>query len=197
MRTLSDDVKVVMLRLTAVLVAISVLISAALGAGPAQAQAPAGDSVTGSGTAAFFGAFTIDAHSGPSGENPSGQASFDTEEVLIDGPVSCLRVSGNVARFNVSLGRITAFFEVTDNAGLGIPDTIAASIALGEPTNCAPLTSPARTGAVLSGDIVVVDAPPLPTSKDQCKDGGWRAFTTFRNQGQCVAFVERGPKPKP
>jgi hypothetical protein len=43
---------------------------------------------------------------------------------------------------------------------------------------------------------VVVDAQPLPTSKDQCKNGGWRGFgDTFKNQGQCVAFVERGPKP--
>lgn len=35
-----------------------------------------------------------------------------------------------------------------------------------------------------------------PTSKDQCKKGGWRSFTDaagapFRNQGQCVAFTNR------
>jgi hypothetical protein len=31
-----------------------------------------------------------------------------------------------------------------------------------------------------------------PTSKAQCKHGGWRAFTTpsFKNQGQCVSWVE-------
>jgi YVTN family beta-propeller protein len=31
-----------------------------------------------------------------------------------------------------------------------------------------------------------------PTSKDQCKQGGWRTFTnpTFKNQGDCVSFVE-------
>jgi len=30
-----------------------------------------------------------------------------------------------------------------------------------------------------------------PTSKDQCKNGGWRSFTnpSFKNQGQCIAFV--------
>jgi hypothetical protein len=33
-----------------------------------------------------------------------------------------------------------------------------------------------------------------PTSKAECKDGGWRQFG-FRNQGECVAFVNRGPKP--
>jgi hypothetical protein len=31
-----------------------------------------------------------------------------------------------------------------------------------------------------------------PTSKSQCKKGGWRTFTspTFRNQGQCVSWYE-------
>ncbi len=29
----------------------------------------------------------------------------------------------------------------------------------------------------------------LPTSKAQCKHGGWRDYPQFKNQGQCVAFV--------
>jgi streptogramin lyase len=38
--------------------------------------------------------------------------------------------------------------------------------------------------------------PVLPTTRRQCTDGGWRGFgTRFKNQGQCVAFVQRGPKP--
>ena len=30
-----------------------------------------------------------------------------------------------------------------------------------------------------------------PTNKDQCKDGGWQTFTnpSFKNQGQCIKFV--------
>jgi HD-GYP domain-containing protein (c-di-GMP phosphodiesterase class II) len=31
----------------------------------------------------------------------------------------------------------------------------------------------------------------MPTKKDQCKNGGWMHYP-FPNQGQCVAFVERG-----
>jgi hypothetical protein len=63
-------------------------------------------------------------------------------------------------------------------------------------SDCRPEFSYIRTDRVTSGDIVVVDVPPLPTSKEECKDGGWRAFgSTFSNQGQCVAFVQRGPKP--
>jgi hypothetical protein len=47
---------------------------------------------------------------------------------------------------------------------------------------------------VATGDIVVTDAhPPLLTSKDQCRDGGWRNFPPFKNQGQCIAFVNHGP----
>lgn len=32
-----------------------------------------------------------------------------------------------------------------------------------------------------------------PTSKDECKDGGWAGFNNppFRNQGQCVSYVAR------
>jgi hypothetical protein len=34
----------------------------------------------------------------------------------------------------------------------------------------------------------------LPTSKDQCKKGGWKNFgTKFKNQGQCVSFVAGQP----
>ncbi len=32
--------------------------------------------------------------------------------------------------------------------------------------------------------------PRTPTSKQQCRRGGWRNFPQFKNQGQCVAFVQ-------
>jgi len=179
--------------LAALLTAAGMLVVPAGAAG----QSPVGDAVVGQGVASFFGPFAIDAHSGPSGENPTGTASFDTEEVAISGTVNCLAVHGNVARFNLGGPRFGAFFEVTDNAGRGIPDTIAASAGLGDPNDCSLLVSPVRTGVVVSGDISVVDAPPQPTSKDQCKRDGWRAFGTFKNQGECVSFVaaRRGPPP--
>jgi hypothetical protein len=36
-----------------------------------------------------------------------------------------------------------------------------------------------------------LDQPVLiaPTSKDQCKSGGWKAFPQFKTQGQCVSSV--------
>jgi 6-phosphogluconolactonase len=37
--------------------------------------------------------------------------------------------------------------------------------------------------------IAVSPLPRVPTSKEQCKHGGWRNYPQFKNQGQCVAFV--------
>jgi DNA-binding beta-propeller fold protein YncE len=55
--------------------------------------------------------------------------------------------------------------------------------------------SPATVAAGLNPLEIAVSPPPrVPTSKEQCKRGGYRQFG-FKNQGQCVAFVERGPKP--
>jgi hypothetical protein len=33
-----------------------------------------------------------------------------------------------------------------------------------------------------------------PTSKDQCKNDGWRNFPQFKNQGDCVSYVASGGK---
>jgi hypothetical protein len=106
-------------------------------------------------------------------------------------------VRDNVATFNIpgtSFGLVT--FEATDNAGLGVPDVVNAIPTGRSPGDCSPLGS-AVSGTVDSGDIVVVDAPPLPTSKEQCKRGGWRSFGVFENQGDCVSFVATGGKNPP
>jgi hypothetical protein len=63
------------------------------------------------------------------------------------------------------------------------------------PTVC-PTSPPLTPPPITDGDITVHDAPPLPTAKDQCKNGGWRSFGgRFKNEGQCVAFVQRRPQP--
>jgi hypothetical protein len=171
------------------------------------AQAPTEDSVVGSGTAVdpgvvFLERFDLNARSGPSGENPTGTASLapvDFPSLRIAGPVTCLNVTGNRAVIGVdnSLGTPALgdwFFEVTD----GAPDSIGVFGPLDSPPSVCPVPGiGAFPVPVVSGDIVVTDARPFPTSKDQCKNGGWRTFPGFRNQGECVAFVERGPKPKP
>jgi hypothetical protein len=45
------------------------------------------------------------------------------------------------------------------------------------------------TNVVVNGSVQQVQVGP-PTSKDQCKNGGWKSFNnpTFKNQGQCVSY---------
>jgi hypothetical protein len=43
---------------------------------------------------------------------------------------------------------------------------------------------------------VVRDAPTLPSTKEQCKNGGWRTFGVFKNQGDCVSFVATDRRPR-
>jgi hypothetical protein len=39
-------------------------------------------------------------------------------------------------------------------------------------------------------NVEITSTRVLPTSKKQCKKGGWRTFgSTFKNQGDCVSFV--------
>jgi hypothetical protein len=37
----------------------------------------------------------------------------------------------------------------------------------------------------------------LPTTKEQCKHGGWRDFGVFKNQGDCVSFVATNGRNQP
>jgi hypothetical protein len=162
----------------------------------AGAQAPTQDSVTGSGVAQAGTAFTfeIDAHSGPSGENPTGHVRFwsvDSGTLFFEGPVTCLEVTGNFALLTVDSPQYQEIgLEVTDSPS----GDLIRGIPTGVPT-CSPLGI-AVDFVVTAGDVVVADAQPLPTSKDQCKNGGWRSYPGFKNQGDCVSFVAgKGKRP--
>ena len=50
-----------------------------------------------------------------------------------------------------------------------------------------------------TGPIQIIDAEPpqLPTSKHQCKNGGWTTYRVFKNQGDCVSFVATKGKNQP
>jgi hypothetical protein len=183
------------------------VVTAAIGmacacAGASQAQVPTQDSVTGTAATGFgrdFVEFTFDAHSGPSGENPTGTVDFNGP--LVDfGPleISCLSVSGNRASMIVLAPQPNLFppglvVSVEDNGPS--QDRVDWGPLAALPSDC-PVPS-GVFGAVASGDITVTDAPALPTSKDQCKNGGWRNFPGFNNQGDCVSFVATGGKHPP
>jgi hypothetical protein len=184
---------------TLVVLAVGLLAMPSLSpAAPKPPPQPLQDSVTGGGAATLFGSFTFDVRSGPSGENPTGQVRGGTVLGVIAGPVTCLAVRGNVATMNVQasgIARVT--FQVTDNSAAGTADVIEiADGRLRAPSDCSPVDPNVALRASLDvGDIVVVDAQPLPTSTEQCKNGGYASFN-FKNQGECVAFVQRGPNPQ-
>ena len=157
----------------------------------AAAQAPTGDSVTGTGTFTDAFAFGFDAHSGPSGENPTGTVTLGFFQ---PGTVTCLDVEGKTAfiQINTPTFSFPVTMKVTDDA----PDTVDSAPASGQAGPCG------GDGAVVvqvvaSGDIVVTDAQPFPTSKDQCKKDGWQSYGVFKNQGDCVSFVATGGKNLP
>lgn len=39
--------------------------------------------------------------------------------------------------------------------------------------------------------------PPRPSSKDDCKNDGWKSYGVFRNQGDCVSYVATNGKNQP
>jgi hypothetical protein len=150
--------------------ALLVTAAAALALPAAAVAAPPAtqDSVKGSGVSPFFGSSTIDVRSGPSGENATGTASFTFE--ALTGTATCLAVRGNVATFNLDtvFGRVT--FQVTDNAGKGVPDVLAGVGTARAAGDCSPLTEQAQVESLTSGDFVVVDARPHPPKKPpRCK----------------------------
>jgi hypothetical protein len=136
--------------------------------------------------------------------------------------VTCLSVNGNLAVIGFS-GAVTGIVSywvaglvsVVDAGGpatggdtfewaelRGEPGPTPAGDPLPGPTDCSSypgpfpfLNGPVSVGT--SGDIAVIDAPGLPTSKDQCKNGGWRAYGVFKSQGDCVSFVASEGKNPP
>ncbi len=149
---------------------------------------------------------SVEAHSGTSGQSPSGFFSNITPGFGgINGPVTCLSVTGpdqgagtltspTTAVLNVDfLGSIVTV-QFVDYGGGG-NDRFGFSFENRAPSDCSP--SQVFPGAQLGLRAVVNDAPVLPTSKDQCKTGGWQTFSQFQNQGDCVSFVATKGKNQP
>ena len=138
---------------------------------------------------------SVDAHSGASGEDPTGTVLVTLPVAgltLYSGPVTCLVVTANTAFVGIE-DPVTGpvIFEVVDNGATGAPDTIGLIDA--DVPGCAPGFHPVPDPLV-AGDLEVHDSLPL-TSKDQCKHGGWVNLTDdvgqpFASQGQCIAFVQ-------
>jgi hypothetical protein len=186
---------------------LAVVIAVGIGVGAfgsvAEARTTDQDSASGDVITVFFrpiGA-TFDAQSGPSGETPTGSAlAFDRTD-RFGGPVTCLNVTGNRATIGFeNQQQLTdvvkgGFLFVEDNGtpGVGVDNVSSQLVFTAAPTVCPPNTVVYRPGpdgdSVKQGEVTVHDARALPTSKEQCKHGGWRSFGIFKNQGACVSFV--------
>jgi hypothetical protein len=185
-------------------VAAAAAVLVAVMASPAAAQSLGGDSVSGTVTLTSTPSGTAElvfgASSGPAGENPTGvvTAAFLDFGVFLEFQVTCMSVNGNAATvgaryFDRPLGEQLIYFQIVDG-GPGAADRIG-SIATGSAFDCARPPLPfVATNTIASGDLVVVDAPGLPTSSKECKKGGWRHFGAFKNQGDCVSSVATSGK---
>jgi hypothetical protein len=154
----------------------------------------------------------VDVRSGASGENPSGLATWASRaDRWTASEISCLAVNGKTAVIGFS-GEVIDFLseEASSIRGLllvvdgGGPNSAGDSFEwalpggsdvppLPGPTDCSsyPSTFGPTSVRVLNrqGDVVVTDAQPVPATKQDCKNGGWRNFGNFKNQGDCLSFV--------
>jgi hypothetical protein len=121
---------------------------------------------------------------------------------------SASQCQGGSPRFNV-VANGTTFFLGCNN----VTPTIAANGAATYTFTAATIAAggnqvPVPSGTISSVDVLIdvqgtadlsnitfngqVQPLGAPTSKDQCKRGGWKTFTSpsFKNQGQCVSWVQ-------
>ncbi len=189
---------------------------------PGAAGAAQLDTVTATGSPPGFLNLNISAQSGILGQNASGTVSFGvpvqgprgTFVAPFAGPVTCLSVIGPdqgagvpgsptiaVLNFRDTTGPASGFLltlGIVDNGGNGadVFSFLPIGTPVRAPTDCSPLVG-ASAETLTSGRATVFDAPVLPTSKDQCRKGGWQNFSQFKNQGDCVSFVATKGKNQP
>lgn len=133
---------------------------------------------------AFSATFTINATSGPtSGDTVTGTKSFSGSPVP-----ACYQDAHNVS----VLGTVQTTYRATIATSHGkYTDQGTSSVTFFTSQGTANIFSETFTSSQQQPALVV------PTSKDQCKDGGWQTYGIFKNQGDCVSFVATGGKNPP
>jgi hypothetical protein len=160
---------------------------------PTTTNASAGADITGLTGQPFTSAsFTLASASQCQGGSPR----FDIVANSASGSQTYFLGCNNVTPVTNADGTVTYNFTLADllriNSTLPAPTTITAADVLIDVQGTADVSKifvngvlqvPATTGGGGSGG---------PTSKGQCKHGGWKTFTnpSFKNQGQCVSFFE-------
>jgi hypothetical protein len=64
----------------------------------------------------------------------------------------------------------------------------------GDPTQWTAAQWGSYPGCIDDLGFTATFSSPLPTSTAQCMNGGWKTYG-FKNQGQCVSFVQTGKNP--
>lgn len=174
----------------------------------AGGQTPTADSVIGTLTfpSPFAGPLreTYEVASEPSGENARGEVVVEFLNfpgTVLHFEVTCLSVTGNRAvigmfRPDPIIGDSSIYRLVVDG-GPGGTDTVGVENGVGRPLECATIPIAVDPSLPVSGDATVTDAKPLPTIKSQCRNGNWRTFGVFKNQGDCFSFVATKGKNPP
>jgi hypothetical protein len=136
----------------------------------------------------------------------SGQT-FTSASFTLASPAQC---QGGSPRFNIVANGTTFFLGCNNVTPTINGDGTATYLFTAATIAAAGGQVPVPTGTISSVDVLIdvqgtadlsqitfngetqVPVAGSPTSKAQCKQGGWKTFTTptFRNQGQCVSWVE-------
>jgi hypothetical protein len=178
------------------------LVGFALAIVPAGSAAKPRDTVTATGHNLILDNFNataidVEAASGPSGEDPRGAGSFAVLGYPISGPVSCLKVTGNVAVIEIDgplvapPGTLSIIIRLTDNGGNGQDrfEWYPVFPEVGRDFDCE-TGAPGYFGGPLVGRAIVRDVPPGPSSRRDCRHGGWADYG-FKSRRQCFRFVRR------
>ena len=156
-------------------------------------------SYTASGTASgpYSGTFTETGRA--TGTFPSGTLTSLSASFTINSPSGAVLVRGTTTGTSGDWCS-----ETSANTNLDSATTYQATIFTASGNYSDEGASEVRAGIDAAGTAVFFNesfssALPvlLPTSKDQCKHGGWRTFLQFKNQGDCVSFVASGGKNPP
>jgi hypothetical protein len=153
---------------------------------------------------------------GSLGLTPGGSVTVTTEPTClsVSGRVAITGVTGTYRQGGVGFdAHLAGLIRVVDGGGPGSgADTVEFAYLTADifgpplpgPTTCStfpgtfgrdPFFFPDFTNE--TGNIVVTDTRPFPTTKDQCKNGSWKSYGVFKNQGDCVSFVATGGKHPP
>ena len=114
-------------------------------------------------------------------------------------------MTDDVARWDLSQlgGGMTLTFDQMETFLAALPgdyQILSATLADDSASFAPGAAGQAYYDALRVGDCTLEDSDDSvvspPTSKDQCKDGGWSIFDNpaFRNQGECVSFVASNGK---